>query len=372
MGVNGIYGLSGSGLDIESLVKVGMMSKQNEYDKMYKSETKLNWKKEAYSTLYTDMTSFNLTKLSDYKMSSKMNAMTASSSDSAAVTATANGNAASMAHSVTVESLSTNAYFSTQVKSTDASGNTTGGITRANTAAGSSLYLKDNVLMGLRVKEGTSATYTYNDVTYSGVTSTTNANGETTYTLTGATDGSSDVSGLSLSSFTTHAAEYEIADSVDSSGNLEWRTVSGDKAAISFTLRNSKATPEGLSDSEKSAQTISYSYEDLMNGKSYNNLASDIKAMNIDIQASYDSVNDTFTLYNRTGGSENTIAFDIAEATEGGTYAAKLLNNLNLGQVKGDDYEAPVNGFTEGQTGAAADAVGASGTNGQVKIDRQS
>ena len=34
MGVNGIYGLSGSGMDIESMVKVGMMSKQNEYDKM--------------------------------------------------------------------------------------------------------------------------------------------------------------------------------------------------------------------------------------------------------------------------------------------------------------------------------------------------
>jgi len=40
MGVNGIYGLSGSGLDIESMVKVGMMSKQNEYDKMYKQQTK--------------------------------------------------------------------------------------------------------------------------------------------------------------------------------------------------------------------------------------------------------------------------------------------------------------------------------------------
>ena len=37
MGVNGIYGLSGSGLDVQSLVKAGMLTKQNEYDKMYKS-----------------------------------------------------------------------------------------------------------------------------------------------------------------------------------------------------------------------------------------------------------------------------------------------------------------------------------------------
>ena len=38
MGANGIYGLSGSGLDIESLVKMGMMKKQNQYDKMYQQQ----------------------------------------------------------------------------------------------------------------------------------------------------------------------------------------------------------------------------------------------------------------------------------------------------------------------------------------------
>ena len=40
MGANGIYGLSGSGLDIESLVKMGMMNKQKQYDKMYQNEMK--------------------------------------------------------------------------------------------------------------------------------------------------------------------------------------------------------------------------------------------------------------------------------------------------------------------------------------------
>ena len=42
MGVNGIYGLSGSGLDVESLVKVGMMSKQSEYDNYIKKTIKRN------------------------------------------------------------------------------------------------------------------------------------------------------------------------------------------------------------------------------------------------------------------------------------------------------------------------------------------
>ena len=40
MSATGIYGLSGSGIDVESLVKVGMMSKQNQYDKLYKQEVK--------------------------------------------------------------------------------------------------------------------------------------------------------------------------------------------------------------------------------------------------------------------------------------------------------------------------------------------
>ena len=370
MGVNGIYGLSGSGLDIESLVKVGMMSKQNEYDKMYKNETKLNWKKEAYSTLYTDMTAFNLTKLSDYKMSSKMNAMTASSSNESAVTATANGNAASMSHSVQVTSLSTNAYLQTEAGA---------GITRHinlgdSEAKSTSIYLKDNVFKDITAV-GDDATYTYKGVTYTGRTaSEPDKNGDITYTLTGATDGSADVSGISTLSITTNAKKYEITDK-----DGKTHTVDGDAAAISFTVRTSD---KELSDEELSAQTITYTYEDLMNGKSYNNLASDIKGMNIGIQASYDSVNDSFSIYNRTGGADNKIYFDIQAADDfaegegvdpataqynGGTFAAELLNNLNLGKIEGDEYNKLSDDFfAEGTSKEAA-----AGTNGAIKIDGQ-
>jgi len=111
MGVNGIYGLSGSGLDIESLVKVGMMSKQNEYDKMAQKYTKNEWTKAAYVELNNQINTFNMTKLFDYKLTSTMKAKTATSSDETAVTATANGNAVAMPHRVDVDSLSTNAYL---------------------------------------------------------------------------------------------------------------------------------------------------------------------------------------------------------------------------------------------------------------------
>ena len=58
MGVNGIYGLSGSGLDIESLVKMGMMNKQNQYDKMYQNQMWQTFRKEAYNDVYKDLTTF--------------------------------------------------------------------------------------------------------------------------------------------------------------------------------------------------------------------------------------------------------------------------------------------------------------------------
>ena len=74
MGVNGIYGLSGSGMDIESMVKVGMMSKQNEYDKMAQKFTKNEWMKADYIELNSKITTFNASTLSQYKMSNTMNA----------------------------------------------------------------------------------------------------------------------------------------------------------------------------------------------------------------------------------------------------------------------------------------------------------
>ena len=36
MSTSGIYGLSGSGIDVDSMVKMGMLTKQNEYDRLYK------------------------------------------------------------------------------------------------------------------------------------------------------------------------------------------------------------------------------------------------------------------------------------------------------------------------------------------------
>lgn len=135
MSTRGIYGLSGSGIDVDSMVKVGMMTKQSQYDKMYKQEVKNEWIKEAYSDLYTDLNTFNTTTLSSYKMSSKTSPMLASSSSATVATATANADAASMSHTVNVSALASNAYLLTGEEK----------LTRANTSdsAKTSIYLKD-------------------------------------------------------------------------------------------------------------------------------------------------------------------------------------------------------------------------------------
>ncbi len=141
----GIYGLSGSGIDVDSMVKVGMMTRQNEYDKMYKKEVKNEWIKTAYTDLYSDLQTFSSSTMYDYKLSSKTDAMLAESADTAVATATANADASSMTHTVNVTSTASSAYLLS-----------TGKITRANSSSSSSsVYLKDIV--------GTATTATYSD-----------------------------------------------------------------------------------------------------------------------------------------------------------------------------------------------------------------
>ena len=134
----GIYGLSGSGLDVESLVKVGMMSHQRRYDNIYKKEVETEWRKEAYANVYDKANTFK-SRMSDYRLSSTTKPMTTTSSLSDAVTATANANAGVVSHTVEVAQAATNAYFMT------ATGQQIG---RSNPSALTSTKLRDIAFSG--------------------------------------------------------------------------------------------------------------------------------------------------------------------------------------------------------------------------------
>lgn len=299
MGVNGIYGLSGSGLDIESLVKVGMMGKQKQYDKLHKREVKVEMEKEIFAGLYKDLFSFKYKTLSDYKLQSNMSAMKASSSNSAFVTAKANGAAVPMPHTVEVTELSSNAHLLTKDK-----------IQRDGTVP-DSIQLKDNVFRSL----------------------TKNADGTYNY--------------------------------VDKDGTAH-NNVAADAKAISFTL-NGTNTPLTAEDQVKN--TVSYTFDDLYNGKTYNDLAADINAKSTGITASYDATTDSFSLYNKTSGAAAGINLTMAAAADGGAYASQLFNNLHLEQSKDGALHAlpPAAGGTV--PFKAGETNGCMGSDGKAKVD---
>lgn len=257
MGVNGIYGLSGSGLDIESLVKMGMMNKQNQYDKMYQNQMWQTWMKEAYVDVYNQTKEFK-DAMSAFKLQSNMSAMKATSSDTSAVTATANGAAAAMSHKVTVSKVASNAYMLT------ADGEK---IERHST-------LKPN-------------SNNLSDVLYKSVSTTDNGDGTYKYTLTLA-DGST-------------------------------KTVNGSDTAISIDFRDRADRDD--------TYTLTYTYDDLIQeGKTLYDFASAVAKTGANIQGSYDSANDAFSLYNKTSGKDNIIGIVGNNAD-----SVQLLNSLKLG-----------------------------------------
>ena len=268
----GIYGLSGSGIDVDSMVKMGMMTKQNEYDRMYKKEIRNEWEKEAYTNLYSEINTFNNSTLSKYKMSSTTNPQNVSSSDTSVFTATANADAAQMSHTVEVRNLASNAYMLTGEA----------GITRTGTAG--SIYLKDVI----------------------------------------------DTSTMS--------------------------------AGSSLDIYVSDGENEG---------TVSITYEQIVDNKqTLNDLASAFKKLGINITASYDSTNDTFSLYNKDSGKDNKIILAAKD-----TNAKALLNNLNLNAVTNDNGTSTMTPKTfevatfnsDGEP--TANAVKVEGTNAEVVID---
>lgn len=298
MGANGIYGLSGSGLDIESLVKMGMMNKQNQYDKMYQTQLKQTWVKEAYNTVYTDVKAFKES-MSTFKMQSNMSAMQATSSNNDVVSVTANGAAAAMNHKITVEQVASNAYLMT------ANGKK---IDRANTSAANSAYLKD-VLFGEEP------------------TKTTGTDGQTYYQFKNTDPSKQD-------------------------------TFKGSDVAISIEVQDGNDVD---SDGKPVTRKVEFTYDQIFNDKkTLNDLATAFSNSGANVQGGYDTVNESFSLYNKTSGSANKIGLQANN-----DISKKLLNSLHLAS-----YDAQNNTLgTEASFETGKMNVAAVGTNAKATID---
>ncbi|MBR2180151.1 MAG: flagellar filament capping protein FliD [Selenomonadaceae bacterium] len=285
MGVNGIYGLSGSGIDVESMVKVGMISKQKEYDKMQQTFTKDQWQKQAYNEIYGNLQTFSNSTLTQYKLQSNMNAKSATTTSSA-ITVSANGAAPIINHKIQVNELSSTAYLvsTNKLHRYYADNNT-------DTTDQTSINMADVLFKGLQK----------------------NTSGSTTMANVTEIDGTS--SGLH--------------NSTD----------------VAFSLQISDGTTKA--DGTLKYSTIKYTYGQLLDGRTFNDLVSDINGLNLNVRASYDATNDTFNFYNKEGGSANGVFFNIptktttdedgnttTSYTEAGERAKNFLQGLHLYQSK--------------------------------------
>ena len=349
MGVNGIYGLSGSGLDIESMVKVGMMSKQNEYDKMAQKYTTNEWTKNALIEINNQITTFNMSSLTDYKLSSKMNARNATSSNEAAVTATANATSAIMSHKVSVTSLSHNAYLIGSNRISDIIANTqyyssTHTVTDAEKAEAETLAstanLKDILFQNLTYNATTDSITGTTMNSYDGTNSTVKDNTDGSYTLTGSR---TVLRGSSIQLEDT-ALEFTIADSSKDSTNT---------ATIKFTYGDL------LGDNDTGAKP-----------KTMNDLVSEInkQATNngINVKATYDNLNGVFSIYNPKGDDESSVV--IKAVDNNSSYQEQVtmnfLNALGLKEFVGTNL-----GSAKMATGASGGKFDATGKNGTITVD---
>lgn len=99
------YGLSGSGIDVDQMVKDLMKARRASYDKLYQKKTQLEWKKADYATMYSTLKSFRETTVFNYKLQNTLAPKKVASGNETVVTATANADAANVNHTITVTQL---------------------------------------------------------------------------------------------------------------------------------------------------------------------------------------------------------------------------------------------------------------------------
>ena len=100
----GIYGLSGSGMDVDALVKSLMTAQRASNAGLTQKKTVLEWQKEAKNKVYDDINNFR-NSIFNYKLQATLNPKVVTSSNTSVVTATALADAGNVSHSLVVSQL---------------------------------------------------------------------------------------------------------------------------------------------------------------------------------------------------------------------------------------------------------------------------
>lgn len=97
------YGLSGSGMDVDQMVKDLMKARRAQYDSLYQKKTLAEWKKTDYSSIYTQLKDFRTNTVFNFKLQSTTTPKKVSGTNDTAVSATANADALNMTHQIKVD-----------------------------------------------------------------------------------------------------------------------------------------------------------------------------------------------------------------------------------------------------------------------------
>lgn len=99
------YGLSGSGMDVDQLVKDMMKAQKQRYTTMQQKKTQMEWKKTDYNTMYTALNEFRSNTVLNYKMQSTLLPKKVTTDNDTVATVTANAEAGNITHSLVVNQL---------------------------------------------------------------------------------------------------------------------------------------------------------------------------------------------------------------------------------------------------------------------------
>ncbi|MBC2723824.1 MAG: hypothetical protein HGJ97_14265, partial [Desulfosporosinus sp.] len=134
------YGLSGSGMDVDQMVKDLMKARRASFDKVWQQKTQTEWQKKDYNTMYTLSQDFRNSTIFDFRKSGSLLPKQVTSSNDSVLSATANADAANVSHSVVVSQLADGVKLSSS-DSINASGTL---VSQFGYTAGSTLDFKIN------------------------------------------------------------------------------------------------------------------------------------------------------------------------------------------------------------------------------------
>jgi flagellar hook-associated protein 2 len=148
-------------MDIDQMVKDLMKARRVSYDKVWQKKVQTEWKKQDVNTIYTLAEDFRNKTVADFRKQSNLSPKQVTSTNETVVSATANAEAANVAHSITVQQLADGVKLSSSDTITDAAKSKGTLIEQFGMKAGDSFDFKIN---GKTISVKVTETSTLNDV----------------------------------------------------------------------------------------------------------------------------------------------------------------------------------------------------------------